>query len=86
MSLRFTIKDWSAFASGLTSRDHWLAWAQAPRLPVGNDASAITQMPVLLRRRLERLGRIAGMGNRYLRRRLHPGAIAPVSARQGYRI
>ncbi|PIX59387.1 MAG: 3-oxoacyl-ACP synthase, partial [Lysobacterales bacterium CG_4_10_14_3_um_filter_64_11] len=59
MSLRFTIKDWSAFASGLTSRDHWLAWAQAPRLPVGNDASAITQMPVLLRRRLERLGRIA---------------------------
>jgi transposase len=30
----------------------------------------------------ERLGRIARMGNRYLRRLLYPGAIAPVSARR----
>lgn len=59
MSLRFTITDWSAFAPGLASRDRWLDWAQAPRLPVGDDTPAVAQMPAMLRRRLERLGRIA---------------------------
>ncbi len=59
MSLRFTVRDWSAFAPGLASRGQWLDWAQAPGLPVGDDTPAVTQMPAMLRRRLERQGRIA---------------------------
>lgn len=59
MSLRFTIREWSAFAPGLASRASWLDWAQSPVLPVGDDTPAVARMPAMLRRRLEQLGRIA---------------------------
>ncbi len=59
MSLRFTITDWSAFAPGLASHDRWLDWARAPCLPVGDDTPTVARMPVILRRRLERIGRVA---------------------------
>lgn len=59
MQHRFTVADWSAFASGLESHSDWLAWAREPRLPEGDPLPALSEMPAMQRRRLERLGRMA---------------------------
>ncbi|GAB2655653.1 beta-ketoacyl synthase chain length factor [Arenimonas aestuarii] len=59
MHNRFVVSDWSAFAPGLESREQWLAWAQAPRLPEGEQVPALADMPAMQRRRLEKLGRMA---------------------------
>lgn len=59
MNSSFTIKDWSAFAPGLTSKAEWIAWAADPFLPQGEDTPALPEMPPLLRRRVDRLGRMA---------------------------
>jgi len=59
MNSAFIIKDWSAFAPGLTSKDEWVAWAADPFLPKGEATPALEEMPPLLRRRVDKLGRIA---------------------------
>ena len=59
MIAEFTVKDWSAFAPGLVSKDAWLDWAQAPSLPLGEATPALLEMPAMQRRRVETLGRMA---------------------------
>ncbi|TNJ35817.1 3-oxoacyl-ACP synthase [Arenimonas terrae] len=56
---QFSVRAWSAFAPGLESAEDWRAWAAHPRLPQGDDAPALVEMPAMQRRRLERLGRMA---------------------------
>jgi len=59
MNCAFTIKGWSAFAPGLMSRADWMAWAAEPYLPLGDATPALEEMPPLLRRRVDKLGRMA---------------------------
>lgn len=56
---QFSVRAWSAFAPGLESEEDWRAWAAHPQLPQGDDVPALTEMPAMQRRRLERLGRMA---------------------------
>jgi len=55
----FSLRHWAAWAPGLESREAWLRWAAEPLLPSGAAAPALTAMPPLLRRRANRLGRMA---------------------------
>jgi hypothetical protein len=57
--IEFSVVDWSAWAPGLTSKEQWQAWAQAPALPQGDDTPALAEVPAMQRRRIERLGRMA---------------------------
>lgn len=59
MQGKFSIDHWSAFAPGLESHEHWLAWAAQPCLPSGEAMPALVEMPAMQRRRVERLGRMA---------------------------
>lgn len=59
MDLEFSIDGWSASAPGLDSREQWLEWAVRPVLPSGAEVPSLSQMPPLIRRRLNRLGRCA---------------------------
>lgn len=55
----FSVLDWAAWAPGLHDRDAWQAWAQRPLPPHGDAAPAAAEIPALLRRRIDRLGRMA---------------------------
>ncbi len=59
MRVDFSVIDWAAWAPGLTSREAWLAWAQAPLVPRGDDTPPLQEVPAMARRRIERLGRLA---------------------------
>ena len=62
MRFEFIILEWSAYADGLTSREDWLRWAQGfPQLPqpTVQTVPPLTEMPAMMRRRVDRLGRLA---------------------------
>ncbi len=59
MSLSFNIVEWAAYAPGLHDHAAWLAWSVESYLPKGNDVPALSEMPAMQRRRLERVGRTA---------------------------
>ncbi|MEO7013378.1 MAG: beta-ketoacyl synthase chain length factor [Dokdonella sp.] len=59
MNSAFTIKDWSAFAPGLSGKEEWMAWAAFPFLPCGDATPALSEMPPMQRRRVDKLGRMA---------------------------
>lgn len=59
MSIRFNIKEWAAYAPGLHDQAAWLAWAKDGYPPAGDDVPALSEMPAMQRRRLERVGRFA---------------------------
>lgn len=62
MQFELVILEWSAYADGLTQRSDWLAWAQqAPQMPpaVAGTVPALAEMPAMMRRRVDRLGRLA---------------------------
>ncbi|QDQ27803.1 beta-ketoacyl synthase chain length factor [Chitinimonas arctica] len=62
MTIRFSIAQWAAWAPGLPDQAAWSAWLRAPAMPVlgsGPATPALTEMPAMMRRRVERLGRIA---------------------------
>lgn len=59
MSIHFTIEDWAAYAPGLHDQAAWLEWSSDANLPAGDDVPALSEMPAMQRRRLERVGRIA---------------------------
>lgn len=59
MNKQFSVTAWSAFAPGLETEQDWRAWAARPALPAGDDVPALSEMPAMQRRRLERLGRMA---------------------------
>lgn len=57
--IEFSVADWSAWAPGVASRSAWLDWAASPFLPDGEDTPALSEVPAMQRRRIERLGRMA---------------------------
>lgn len=58
--IEFTVTGWSAWAPGLTEPQQWLAWARAePVAPEGEGAPALADVPAVMRRRIDRLGRMA---------------------------
>lgn len=57
--IEFSVVGWSAWAPGLASPADWHAWALAPTLPQGDDTPALSEVPAMQRRRIERLGRMA---------------------------
>lgn len=59
MDCRFTIKQWDAWAPGLTDQTAWRNWFVAPCLVAGEEMPDLTEMPAMMRRRVERLGRAA---------------------------
>ncbi len=59
MKIEFHVTDWAAWAPGLHSREDWLAWARAPFPPFGDGTPALSEVPAMQRRRIDRLGRMA---------------------------
>jgi hypothetical protein len=57
--MRFAVDAWSAWAPGLADSDAWRAWARAPWRPAGDERPELPQYPMMLRRRAERLARMA---------------------------
>lgn len=57
--MRFTVDAWSAWAPGLADAESWRAWARAPWRPAGDERPELPQYPMMLRRRAERLARMA---------------------------
>ncbi|MCC6592035.1 MAG: beta-ketoacyl synthase chain length factor, partial [Xanthomonadales bacterium] len=55
----FCVQAWSAWAPGLADAGAWRAWARAPHRPAGEGRPELPQYPMLLRRRAERLARMA---------------------------
>lgn len=58
-AVRFSVSGWSAWAPGLTEASAWRDWATAPFLPSGPERPELAAFPPLLRRRAERLARMA---------------------------
>jgi hypothetical protein len=54
-----TVSDWAAWAPGLEDRAAWLDWAKAPWSPYGDARPALTEVPAMQRRRIDRVGRMA---------------------------
>lgn len=62
MKCELVILEWAAYADGLVTRDEWLAWAcDSARLPAEHvqQVPALSDMPAMMRRRVDRLGRLA---------------------------
>jgi hypothetical protein len=62
LQFEFIILEWSAYADGLIHRDDWLKWADGlPQLPspTVETVPALAEMPAMMRRRVDRLGRLA---------------------------
>lgn len=60
--LSLSLENWAAWAPGVASRADWEAW-HAGRLAILEDeqtSPAVPEIPVMMRRRLSRLGRMAG--------------------------
>ncbi len=57
--IQFRITDWAAWAPGLESPEDWAIWARDVFVPGGDAMPALTQIPPLQRRRIDRLGRAA---------------------------
>ena len=58
----FSVLDWCATAPGLVTSDEWLTWAKAAPVfphPILTDVPALSDMPAMMRRRLNRVGRMA---------------------------
>lgn len=64
VKLEFVICEWAAYGPGLSQHQPWLDWAMRdPVLPGADgapwDAPALSEMPAMMRRRIDRLGRLA---------------------------
>jgi len=56
----FSVLDWAAWGPGLTRNDAWTSWAAGPcPLPAGEDRPDLPEVAPMMRRRLDRLGRMA---------------------------
>ncbi|WP_283150672.1 beta-ketoacyl synthase chain length factor [Silvimonas soli] len=58
-SLRFRLESWAAWAPDLTTPQAWLGWAAAGVRSADGPEPAVAKMPAMLRRRAQRLGRMA---------------------------
>ncbi len=54
----FSILSWSAWAPGVDTEDKWRQWAQGDLSFVDGELPDVTDIPMMLRRRLGRLGRM----------------------------
>jgi len=62
VQFEFVVLDWAAYADGLTTRQDWVKWALGPaRLPASHveQVPALPDMPAMMRRRVDRMGRLA---------------------------
>ena len=59
--IEFSVIGWSAWAPGLPQPQDWLEWAAADDAgaPAGEGAPALADVPAVMRRRIDRLGRMA---------------------------
>jgi hypothetical protein len=57
--VRLSVRRWAACAAGIKGAQNWAAWSRAPWLPIGEETPPLAGMAPMLRRRLDRLGRIA---------------------------
>ena len=81
MGVRFAIDGWAAYAPGLHTPVDWQAWARDPWAPQGVLEARLEEMPAMLRRRLNPLGRAAGQ----VAWQCHPAALGiPVVFASGY--
>jgi hypothetical protein len=55
----FTVQRWAAWAPGLADRAAWETWFAKPRPLPAEGTPALSEMPAMMRRRVDRLGRIA---------------------------
>ncbi|WP_255989093.1 beta-ketoacyl synthase chain length factor [Chitinolyticbacter albus] len=56
---RFSVTHWSAWAPGLADQAAWSRWLAAPTSLACEAEPAVREMPAMMRRRAERLGRAA---------------------------
>lgn len=62
MHFEFLIRQWAAYAGALTDPADWLDWASSPVAFPPQDADTVpplSEMPAMMRRRIDRLGRMA---------------------------
>jgi hypothetical protein len=62
VQFEFVILDWAAYADSLTTRQDWLEWASHDPVPPATQVAhvpALSEMPAMMRRRVDRLGRLA---------------------------
>lgn len=59
MTPSFALSGWAAWAPGLSDEESWRDWLQRPYPLPTDEAPPLPQMPAALRRRVERLGRVA---------------------------
>lgn len=59
MNLEFGLKRWAAWAPGVETLADWTEWAAGARLLQSEGVPELKAMPAMLRRRLDRVGRIA---------------------------
>ena len=57
--LRFCIEHWAAWAPGLSTQAAWRDWLAAPFELKGELAPPLAEMPAMMRRRIDPLGRVA---------------------------
>jgi hypothetical protein len=58
-TVRFSVSQWGAWAPGLESPEAWHRWARGEATIGGEGEPRVVAMPPMLRRRAERLGRMA---------------------------
>lgn len=59
MIVQFFVERWAAWAPGLCDQTAWRAWLRQPHTILFQDEPALLEMPAMIRRRVERLGRVA---------------------------
>ena len=59
MTVQFSVEAWAAWAPGLGDQAAWRAWLCQPHTISLQEEPALLEMPAMIRRRVERLGRVA---------------------------
>jgi len=59
MTVRFSVERWAAWAPGLSDHAAWRAWLRCPSAILQSEEPPLLEMPAMIRRRVERLGRVA---------------------------
>lgn len=59
MTVKFSVDRWAAWAPGLQDHAAWRAWLRAPAPIAHAETPALAEMAPLIRRRVDRLGRVA---------------------------
>ncbi|HEY4081779.1 MAG TPA: beta-ketoacyl synthase chain length factor [Burkholderiaceae bacterium] len=57
--LHLQIDRWAAWAPGLETSEAWVEWLRAPQPVTAEGVPALSEMPAMMRRRIEPLGRVA---------------------------